>query len=190
MKLTQFVVLFSVLFFGINDGFAIKEKKGIRFIGFDGNPLLSRIIPMNNIPANTFTASILIRRYKANNKGIRLGYGLNLGSSIENMFFSADYDRRFKLRKNWHYFHGFGASLKLFSNNSFSRVFQVSTVSQQNVEIGWHWGFEYNIDKVFSVSTEASLVIGKELDRLGENYIRINTPISIMLHFKLYENNY
>lgn len=188
MKIKSFLALFCVLCLSLVDANAFKEKKGIRFIGFDGNPLLSRIIPLNNLQANTFTAGILVRRYKANNKGVRLGYGLNIGSNIENMFFSADYDRRFKLRKNWHYFHGYGAALKLFSNNSFSRVFQVRTVSQQSLELGWHWGFEYNIDKVFSVSTETSLVIGRDLSGFNENFVRINLPVSIMLHFKLYDN--
>jgi hypothetical protein len=188
MKLIHFIALTLILSFSILDVNAFKEKKGTRFVGFDGNPLLSRIIPMNNLQSNTFTASILVRRYKANNKGLRMGYGLNLSNTIDNMFFSVDYDRRFKLRKNWHYFHGFGTSLKLFSDNSFSGVFQVRTVSQQSLELGWHWGFEYNIDKVFSVSTETSLVIGRDLSGFSENFIRINMPISIMLHFKLYDN--
>lgn len=158
-----------------------------RYFGFNCNPLLSQVIPFNSINPVSTNASILVRSYNAKNNGFRAGYGISTGDNngFMNMYLSIDSDRRRKLGGKWVYFQGFGASLKLVSNN-LNRIAPPQVSEEYTLAIGWHWGVEYKFNDVFSLSTEATFRLGVNLDN-GAGVLKIDPPINLIAHFNIYK---
>lgn len=158
-----------------------------RYVGFNCNPLLAQVIPFNAINPISTNASILVRSYNNKANGFRAGYGISTGDNngFMNMYLSLDSDRRRKLGGKWIYFQGFGASLKLVSNN-LSRIAPQQVSEEYTLALGWHWGVEYKFNDVFSMSTEATFRFGINLDE-GTAVLKIDPPINLMAHFNIYK---
>jgi hypothetical protein len=99
------------------------------------------------------------------------------------MYLSIDSDRRRELHGKWLYFHGFGASLKIVSNN-FDRRTTVPVKEEYSLGLGWHWGIEHAFNSVFSLSTEANFKFGVALNN-GGGFLKIDPPVNIIAHFNL-----
>lgn len=160
-----------------------------KFIGFNSNLLLAQFVPFNQNKITATNASILLRRYNDRNRGFRAGFGLSLGGNNANqvLFLSIESDRRKALSKKWLYFQGFGAQFNIRSPG-FNTFQSASFEDEYFFGIGWHYGIEYRINPIFSVSVESSLRLGLDLDNGGAIF-KIDPPINIMAHFNLSNKN-
>ncbi|MDI1233965.1 MAG: hypothetical protein PSX81_06780 [bacterium] len=159
----------------------VKQK----YIGFNSNLLLAQFVPFNQNKITATNASILLRRYNPKNRGFRAGFGLSLdgNNSDQVLFLSIESDRRKSLSTKWLYFQGFGAQLNIRSPG-FNRFRSASFEDEYFFGIGWHFGVEYKINPIFSLSVESSLRLGFDLDNGGPSF-KIDPPINIMAHFNL-----
>jgi hypothetical protein len=186
-------VFFSFIALLVMSGsvFAQEEPGKTRYIGFNANPMLAQVLPFNNINRNSFNASIINRMYNRKNGGIRFGFGVGIdqNNDINNMFFSIDQDKRRTLHPNWLFFYGFGGGLKFISSDLFENANTAGGPIQNEftISMGFHWGIEYKINPIFSVSTEATLIWGLRsgVDDV-QPVIRIDPPINIIAHFNLF----
>jgi hypothetical protein len=165
--------------------------KKTRYIGFNANPMLAQVLPFNSINRNSFNASIINRFYGRKNTGIRFGFGVGIdqNNDVNNMFFSIDQDRRRAIHPNWLFFYGFGGGIKFINSDLFENANTTSSSVQNEftLSMGFHWGIEYKINPIFSVSTEATLIWGiKSGNEDIQPIVRIDPPINIIAHFNLF----
>ena len=157
---------------------AIKEN----YAGFNTAPMLNQFIPFNAIEPSKQLISVNFRKY-TNNKGYRLGMGANLEVSgdIQSFAFKYDMDSRRVLSNNLLYFAGYGFGFEYFEDLSDNQGFFFNMNGFVDALAAVHWGIEYQINPMISLSTEASLQL-----RLGTSGgIRIVPPVSIMANVKI-----
>lgn len=156
-----------------------------KYIGFNSNLLLAQFVPFNQNKITATNASILLRRYNPKNRGYRAGFGLSLGdnNTDEVLFLSVESDRRKTLTPKWLFFQGFGAQFNIRSPG-FNRFQSASFQDENFFGLGWHYGVEYKINPIFSMSIESSLRLGFDLDNANPVF-KIDPPINIMAHFNL-----
>lgn len=156
-----------------------------RYIGFNTNPLLAQVIPLNSNNPSLTTASLMFRNYNMNNNGFRAAYGLGLGNEndFSNMYLGLDHDRRRSISDRWNYFHGYGLQLKIVSNN-FNRRSTATVEEEFTLALAYHWGVEYRLNEIVSFSTEATLRFGFGLDN-EDIVFKLDPPINILVHFNL-----
>lgn len=156
-----------------------------RYIGFNSNPLLAQVIPLNGNNPEVTHAALMFRRYNDNDNGFRAAYGVGISnrSDFTNMYLGIDLDRRRAIGDNWDFFTGPGVNLRIVSNN-LDRT-NTATV-QEELFLGflYHLGVEFHINDIVSLSTETNLMLGLGLDN-DEVAFKLDPPINIFLHFNI-----
>ena len=172
-----------MLFFTESKAATNRDTSVRRYLGFDANPLLSQVLPFNriNVDANVF--AITRRNYWGNN-GIRASYGVGLGTNLDIQFlqFSFGYDHRRSISKNWRYFGGVDFILRALDD--FAGTSRVNIANQSGLGFAGHWGVEYQLGKIVSLSTEAALqflLIG-DFDAAS---LILQPPINLTAHFNI-----
>ncbi len=186
IKLFIYTFLFSNLCL-----FSQEQATKSKYFGFNTNPILAQILPFNRIDPALTNASIMLRIYSRHNTGVRFAYGLSLGDDNDflNMYLSIDNDKRRSISSKWLFFYGFGGGIKAVSNN-FNRVPNSPVTSEFLIGPTCHWGIEYRVTNILSVSTEATLRIGLGFGN-GQDFIspiaKIDPPINIIAHFNIFK---
>jgi hypothetical protein len=187
MKTLKKIILAGLLFLGMQIHSQTVIGLGYtKYIGFNANPILAQVIPFNNINPRMTSAALMFRSYNFDDNGIRASYGLNLSgdNDFQSMTLSIDNDRRRSIgTSKWMYFQGFGVALKLVSEN-FNRSSTIPIDDEVTFSVGWHWGAEYQFNDVFSLSTEAILKLGVDLEE-GSGFFKLEPPLNIIAHFNL-----
>lgn len=149
-----------------------------RYFGFDANPILAQVLPLNRIGLETQFFSVMNRNYWGK-FGLRLGYAANISDNTEllQLGFLVGFDFRRQLYHNWRFFTGPDMLFQARAGNS---VFLEEEVT---FGFGLHWGVEYVLNRVLSFSTETSLRFLVELDN-GSSIV-LQPPVNFMLHFNI-----
>ena len=150
-----------------------------RYVGFNTSYLLQQLMPFNAIPLQQNMYGITYRKYR-NNKGYRLSAGVNLSEldEIQWLGFRVDKDKRKVINSHWLYFYGGGGGLEIFQDPD-NNVFFVET--EVNLLGQLHWGIEYKINSVMSLSMECQGTL-----KLGSSSsLVLRPPTVITAHFNL-----
>lgn len=163
---------------------ALPAKKNGRpsYIGFNTSYLLQQILPFNAIPLQQNMYGLTYRKYNATtNRGYRLSFGANLSELNELQWFGfrADRDRRKVINEHWIYFYGQGVGIEVFQDPDNQNFFFTST--EVNVLGQMHWGAEYKVNPVMSLSLECQATL-----KLGSSSsLVLRSPTVITAHFAL-----
>lgn len=178
-------ILLLILGLGLSGILKAQYYEASRHIGFNANPLLAQLIPLNSNNPEVTHAALMFRRYNANNNGFRAAYGVGISSRSDftNMYLGIDLDRRRRLSNNWEFFTGPGANLRIVSNN-LDRTNTATVEEEFFLGLLYHWGVEFHINEIISVSTETNLMLGLGLDN-DEVVFKLEPPINIFLHFNI-----
>jgi len=151
-----------------------------QYMGFNTSYLLQQILPFNAIPIQQNMYGITYRRYRSN-RGLRLSFGANLSEleEIQWLGLRVDKERRKKINQHWTYFYGTGGGIEIFQdperNAFFFEPVEVNLIGQM------HFGIEYHINQVMSLSFESQGII-----KLGSsNALMLRPPTVITAHFSL-----
>ncbi len=151
-----------------------------RYVGFNTSYLLQQLMPFNAIPIQQNMYGITYRKYREN-KGYRISMGANLtdlNEDIQWLGFRIDRDRRKMINNHWLYFYGAGGGFEVFQNPE-KTVFFVET--EVNLVGQLHWGVEYKINQVMSLSMECQGTL-----KLGSNSsLVLRPPTVITAHFNV-----
>jgi hypothetical protein len=112
-----------------------------------------------------------------------LGLGSNLvvDGDIQSFAFKYDYDTRRVLSKDLLYFMGYGFGFEYFEDLTENQFAFFGINGFVDAILGLHWGIEYEVNPLITLSTEASWQL-----RLGTSGgMRIVPPIAIMANFKV-----
>ena len=142
-------------------------------VGFDANTMLSQVVPFNAFRTNSAFPSIVSRRLFGN-RGYRFAAGLDVdfnNEQINNAYISIGSTRKQKLNKRLYWVKGFDA--RFYATDNFNTGF---------IGIAPYWGVEYQVNDIFSLSSETSLEIGLE-PNFGELAIQLRPPVHIQCHF-------
>lgn len=149
-----------------------------QFMGFNTSYLLQQVLPFNAIPIQQNMYAVTYRRYK-NNRGLRVSFGANLSEldEIQWLGFRVDRERRKQINQHWTYFYGTGGGLEIFQDpevfDFFFSPVEVNLVGQM------HFGVEYRINPVMSLSMESQGII-----KFGSsNSLVLRPPTVITAHF-------
>jgi hypothetical protein len=174
-------VFTGILFILITNSLFAKEiepeSKYVKYIGFNVNPLLSQLIPMNNINPNINSFAVNSRSFKGVH-GFKSNFGVFFDESFNNEQFvslSFGYENRRKLTNRIYFLKG--VNLNILISESFSDFSSL-------VGPGLSWGIEYKITKHISLSTYANLRL-----LVGEPNIlfQLEPPLSIGINFLISE---
>lgn len=150
-----------------------------RYIGFNTSYLLQQILPFNAIPIQQNMYGITYRKY-SDNRGYRISAGANVSELNEVQWFGLRIDRdRYKtINNHWRYFNGGGGGIEFFQDPDNIEFF-VST--EINLVGQLHFGVEYNINQVMSLSLECQATL-----KLGSSSaLVLRPPTVITAHFAL-----
>lgn len=150
------------------------------YIGFSTAPLMQQLLPFNAVPAGSDIITGNIRRYK-NNKGYRFGFGANMQVNTNSQSLGAYYDtdNRRSMGGKWYYYIGYGVGFEFFQENKNQPFF--ATQGFFNFLVSGHWGVEYKVSDIFSLSTEATFQLG--LGSTGG--MRVVPPVAIFANFNI-----
>lgn len=152
------------------------------YVGFNTSYLLQQILPFNAIPIQQNMYGLTYRKYNtANNRGYRISFGANLSELDELQWFAfrIDRDRRKIINDRWRYFYGQGVGLEVFQDPDNINFFFTET--EVNVLGQLHWGVEYKINAVMSLSLECQAIL-----KLGSSSsLVLRPPTVITAHFAL-----
>lgn len=163
----------------------IKRKVVINqdYIGFNTSPMLQQLLPFNAVPADADLMTLNFRRYK-NNKGYRFAMGINdltINSNVQSLAMYYDYDNRKSMGGKWSYFLGYGIGFEFFQDNSKSNGVFFASQGFTDFLFTGHWGLEYKVNEVFSLSTESLFEL-----RLGSSGgMRLVPPVAIVANFNI-----
>lgn len=153
------------------------------YAGFNTAPLLNQFVPFNALDPSKQLMSVNFRRY-VNNKGYRLGLGSNLevDGDIQSFSFKYDSDKRREMSGGkFLYNMGYGFGFEYFQDNTDNSGFFFDMNGFVDFIFALHWGIEYKINPIVSLSTEASWQL-----RLGTTGgMRIVPPLAIIANFKI-----
>ncbi|MFM7639382.1 MAG: hypothetical protein ACKO67_06595 [Bacteroidota bacterium] len=128
-----------------------------RYVGFNTSYLLQQLMPFNAIPVQQNMYGVTYRKYKQN-RGYRISLGANLTETSELQWFGLRFDRekRKEINNHWRYFYGMGGGLEVFQDPD-----QVDIFSQTELNVlgQLHWGIEYRINPVMSLSMECQGIL-------------------------------
>jgi hypothetical protein len=181
----KIVLLNTIVFVFAGSALASTPRDTVRrkYIGFDANPLLSQVLPFNRIALDAGVFSITTRNYWGSN-GIRLSYGAALAENLDVQFlqFMIGYDHRRAISKRWWYNTGVDMVFRFLSEDNVNGNITLGNTSG----IGWggHWGVEYSMSKVVSLSTEANLQL-MVLTNNGLVAFILQPPINLTAHFNI-----
>lgn len=151
-----------------------------QYMGFNTSYLLQQVLPFNAIPIQQNMYGITYRRYKSN-RGLRVSFGANLSEleEIQWLGLRVDKERRKQVNTHWTYFYGTGGGIEIFQDpeviDFFFSPVEVNLVGQM------HFGVEYRINQVMSLSMESQGII-----KLGSsNALVLRPPTVITAHFLL-----
>lgn len=183
--------LLSVLFSSVSamssaqnrDSVRVKDTSHYKYMGFDANPLMSQILPLNRITLDSRVFSIVRRNYRGN-FGYRVSYGIGISDQLDLQFFSfmLGFDRRREISPRWYYFNGLDMVIRAFNDNGL--IGQVQPGQTSGFGIGSHWGVEYRLGKVVSLSTEANLTFLLLTDTDSPDFI-LQPPMNLTAHFNI-----
>lgn len=162
---------------------AATDSASKKYVGFDANPLLSQVLPLNRVILSSNTFAITTRRFWGND-GFRACYGIGLGEELEVQFFQlmVGYENRRKISNRWYFFSGVDMILRASSEETTSG--SLASGQAQGFGAGGHWGAEFTLGKVLSFSTEASLRLLVNLDDGGASFLLV-PPINLTAHFNI-----
>jgi len=147
-----------------------------RYVGFNTSYLLQQLMPFNAIPVQQNMYGVTYRKYKQN-KGYRISMGANLTETSEVQWFGLRFDRekRKEITNHWRYFYGMGGGLEVFQDPD-----QVDIFSQTEVNVlgQLHWGIEYRINPVMSLSMECQGILS-----LGSSSSLVLRPPTVITAF-------
>lgn len=152
------------------------------YVGFNTAPMLNQFVPFNALDPSRQLVSVNFRRY-TNNKGYRLGLGSNLevDGDIQSFAFKYDVDKRREISKKMLYSLGYGFGFEYFEDLTEGNGFFFGINGFADAIFAVHWGIEYQINPMISLSTEASWQL-----RLGTTGgMRIVPPLAIIANFKI-----
>jgi hypothetical protein len=144
--------------------------------------MLNQFVPFNALDPSKQLVSVNFRRY-TNNKGYRLGLGSNLevDGDIQSFAFKYDVDKRREISKKMLYSLGYGFGFEYFEDLTEGNGFFFGINGFADAIFAVHWGIEYQINPMISLSTEASWQL-----RLGTTGgMRIVPPLAIIANFKI-----
>ncbi len=156
----------------------IKEN----YVGFNTAPMLNQFVPFNALDPSKQLVSVNFRRY-TNNKGYRLGLGSNLevDGDIQSFAFKYDVDKRRQISQKMLYNLGYGFGFEYFEDLTEGNGFFFGINGFADAIFAIHWGVEYQINPMISLSTEASWQL-----RLGTTGgMRIVPPLAIIANIKV-----
>lgn len=147
------------------------SSKSQKIVGFDANTLLGQVVPFSNFQQDVGFPAVVVRRLW-NGHGYRTAAGIDFdgNSGVENFYLSFGYARRKQLGPK--YYYTTGLEFRLISTQDFFNDF---------VGIANYWGFEYQLNKVVSLSTEAAL----QLAIVDIFNLSVTPPVRIQCHFRL-----
>jgi len=148
------------------------SSKSQKYVGFDANTMLSQVVPFSNFQQGVGFPAVLVRRLW-DGHGYRTGIGFGLDADnvfLENAYISFGYARLKDLGEKYSYTTGL--EIRLVSSVGSGADF---------VGLANYWGFEYRLNNVISISTEASLQLGV----LDDFQISVRPPVRIQCHFRL-----
>lgn len=169
-----FVMLFNISLFSKE---IEPEPLYVKYIGFNINPLLSQLIPMNNINPNINSFAVNSRSFKGRH-GFKSNFGVFLDESFNNEKFvsmSVGYENRRKLTERIYFLKGI--DLNILFSETFSDFTSL-------VGPGLSWGIEYKFTKHISLSTYANLRL-----LVGEpnTLFQLEPPLNIGINFLISE---
>jgi hypothetical protein len=172
-----FLILFSSTLFSKE---IEPESMYVKYIGFNVNPLLSQLIPMNNINPNINSFAVNSRSFKGRH-GFKSNFGVFFDESFNNEQFvslSFGYENRRKLTDRIYFLKGI--DLNILISESFLDFSSL-------VGPGLSWGIEYKITKHISLSTYANLRL-----LMGEPNVlfQLEPPLSIGINFLISEKKH
>lgn len=147
-----------------------------RYVGFNTSYLLQQLMPFNAIPVQQNMYGVTYRKYKQN-KGYRISMGANLTETSEVQWLGLRFDRerRKEINNHWRYFYGMGGGLEVFENPDQVNFF---TQTEVNVLGQLHWGIEYRINPVMSLSMECQGIL-----LLGSSSALVLRPPTVITAF-------
>jgi hypothetical protein len=174
LLVTSLLVLASFVTKGQDLGSTLftPENTG-RFVGFNANPIMSRVIPFNITPTNFRTPSVVWRNLKKG-KGVEFGAGFDLSENLESVFLSVGYAKKARLHKNFFWSSSFGLMTSFFAD---------ATSIDENAFFGLYntFGVEYQINEIVSVAARAELLLGGGADII----INLRPPSFILVYFRV-----
>jgi hypothetical protein len=185
MRKTAFLLILIAAFYDNSSGASIPRDTAKRkYLGFDANPLLSQLIPLNRIGLDANVFAITRRNYWGQN-GIRASYGVGLSENLDIQFLQVmvGYDHRRSISNRWLYFAGVDMIIRVLSEETFAGG--GSTISS-TPGFGWggHWGVEYKLSRIVSLSTEANLQLMLFSSNGSASFI-LQPPMNISAHFNI-----
>jgi hypothetical protein len=154
-----------------------------KFIGFNINPLLSQVMPFNNINQGVTDPSIIFRSYREK-FGTRLAIGINTDvNTLDVIAFSGlmGIGSRKKLYNNFYWLSGF--EFRVRAINRQLNLPASTTLGNEFVGIANYWGIEYQINNAISISTETAFEFGINPGPFAEAVVSLRPPISLQCHF-------
>lgn len=147
-----------------------------RYVGFNTSYLLQQLMPFNAIPVQQNMYGVTYRKYKQN-KGYRISMGANLTETSEVQWLGLRFDRerRKEINNHWRYFYGMGGGLEVFEDPDQVNFF---TQTEVNVLGQLHWGIEYRINPVMSLSMECQGIL-----LLGSSSALVLRPPTVITAF-------
>jgi len=160
-----------------------KDTLRRRYIGFDANPLLSQVLPLNRIALDANVFGITRRNYIGYN-GVRTAYGVGLSDQLDLQFlqFMVGYDHRKVISPRWWYFAGVDMVIRSFFGTNSNGGSDLNGTA--GFGFGGHWGVEYALSRVVSFSTEANLQLMLLTNQGSASFI-LQPPLNITAHFNI-----
>lgn len=150
------------------------------YIGFNTSQLLQQLLPFNAIPIQQNMYALTYRKYKFG-RGVRYSAGVNVHQNEDEIQWwglRVDWDRKRNLLGRWDYFCGGGAGIEFFDDPE-----QVNSFFSPEINVlgQLHWGIEYRLNQVMSLSMECQGLL-----KLGSNTsVNLRAPTVITAHFRL-----
>lgn len=172
--ITSLTMFFLVSQAQYNDSEYDISLRNKHYVGFDANAMLGQIIPFSTFQNGAPFASIVSRRIWGE-RGYRFAAGIDFNSSsfeLNNFYLSFGLTRKQMLQGNIYWLKGF--DVRITANDDFD--------DSNFIGVAPYWGVEYQVNKVFSLSTEASLDFGIN-PVIGEVAFQLRPPLRIQCHF-------
>lgn len=158
--------------------YKVPEKQHI--VGFDANNMLAQFVPFNTIASRNSYPALVTRRLW-NGSGYRSAIGLEFENrrpfnfSVLNAYLSVGFTNQKPVSEKLMWIRGFDLRLTATDVSSF-------------IGIAPYWGVEYKFTDYFSLSTEATIIVGYD-DWFSDVTLSALPPLHIQAHFVIPKKN-
>jgi hypothetical protein len=150
-------------------------------------PLIAQFVPFNASSLSKLNLFDYQYRKLRNGKGIRWGFGIDLGDEITRstpqfLYLRLGWVRRKQVSNHFHFSRAL--DLNLMAEDIDSPSNQQGKVGFNGIGLSYSLGFEYSFNKHLAISTEGSLLLGQDFNE-GQAKVRFIPPVGLFFHVKL-----